>query len=98
MNKVWCFNEIIDRKVYEKMPTLQLIREMRRLDYNFECGEYIYAESNCPNYQHCRANRQLNIMTMHDILKTRPHIPNTPESKKIRQYRAKYKIKMTSPR
>lgn len=97
MNKPYCFKEIVKKEVFEKYSTVQLINGMRERDFSFNCEEYMYA-SNCPYYEHCKANNQFNILTIYDILKTRPHIPNKIESKKIRQYRAKHKIKMTSPR
>jgi hypothetical protein len=83
MNKEWCFKEIVKREDFEKYSTAQLINKMRELDFFFECGEYTYS-SNCPHYKHCKANNQLNILTIYDILKTRPHLPNKIESKKIR--------------
>lgn len=97
MNKEWCFREIVKREDFEKYSTAQLINKMRELDFSFECGAYTDS-SNCPHYEHCKANNQLNILTIYDILKTRPHIPNKIESKKIRQERAKHKIKTTSAR
>ena len=86
--------EAISKVDLEKMSTVQLIQFMRQLDiYNTYCDDPL-----CHRTKECRKVRQNLVMEIYELLKTRPHILNKIEAKKIRQQRAAKKIKTVSAR
>lgn len=92
-----CF-EIISEEKLQLMATKNLIDLMRVYDYI--CPDYTYDcyWGNCKCQKACKALRREMAMRIYTILKTRPHIPNKAEAKKIRQERAAKRFKTTSAR
>jgi hypothetical protein len=92
-----CF-EIISEDKLNLMATKKLIDLMRFYDYN--CPDYTHDcyWGNCKCQKACAALRREMVMRIYTILKTRPHIPNKAEAKKIRQERAAKKFKTISAR
>ena len=93
-----CFS-MMSKAELEKLSTVQLIRLMRKVDFQFfgtdvDCGYNGF----CQCEKACKKIRTDLVMTIYEILKSRPHIPNKIEAKKIRQLRATKKIKMVSRR
>ena len=81
-----CFRNIPTKEL-EAMATKNLIELMR----------YYYWGS-CQCKKECVELRRRMSMRIYEILKTRPHIPNKIEAKKLRQERAAKRFKTTSAR
>lgn len=90
--------ENISTKELEQMATKNLIALMRYYDNHYNNYEYDCYWGNCQCKAECLELRKRMSMRMYEILKTRPHIPNKIEAKKLRQQRAAKRFKTTSAR
>ena len=92
-----CYKNIPIKEL-ETMATKNLIDLMRV--YNYACPDYTHDcyWGNCQCQKECLELRKRMTERIYEILKTRPHIPNKAEAKKIRQERAAKKFKTISAR
>jgi len=92
-----CYRNIPTKEL-ETMATKNLIELMR----HYERGDIDYTNDcywgNCQCRKECIELRRRMSMRIYEILKTRPHIPNKIEAKKLRQERAAKRFKTTSAR
>lgn len=92
-----CYRNIPTKEL-ETMATKNLIELMRY----YERGDIDYTNDcywgNCQCRKECIELRRRMSMRIYEILKTRPHIPNKIEVKKLRQERAAKRFKTTSAR
>jgi hypothetical protein len=80
-----CIVKKLTREYLESFHTKQLIKILRAqsLNITLTCKDY------CNNVSLCSSITKQNCELIKDILKTRPHIPNKMESKKIRKDKIK---------
>lgn len=92
--------KMIERKELEQMATKPLIELMRNYDfgryrdYDMDC----VIGNHCACYAACHKNREMMVIRIYEILKTRPHLRNKKEAKVLRQEQAAKRCKVNSTR
>ena len=92
-----CYRNIPTKEL-ETMATKNLIGLMRYYDHNYNDSSCDCYWGNCQCQKECIELRKRMSMRIYEILKTRPHILNKIEAKKLRQERAAKRFKTTSAR
>ena len=97
MTTITCYKNIPTKEL-ETMATKNLIDLMRHYEHaNIDFTDDCYWDE-CQCQKECLELRKRMTARIYEILKTRPHIPNKAEAKKIRQERAAKRFKTTSAR
>lgn len=92
-----CYKNIPTKEL-EMMATKNLIELMRYYDHNYNDSACDCYWGNCQCQKECVELRKRMSIRIYEILKTRPHIPNKIEAKKLRQERAAKRFKTVSAR